>query len=76
MSKYRIVVTDNGAGRLKDDPMRFHARVEKNSLFGWTTILGIYPGWDNDTARAKAESALKEYKNPTPPTNPKVYYYD
>lgn len=76
MSKYRIVVTDNGISRIKDDPLRFHARIEKYVLFGWTRILGIYSGWDGDTARAEAELALKEYKNPPPPANPKVYYYD
>ena len=75
MYKYRIVVTDHGPSRIEHDPLRFHARVEKSSLFGWTAILGIYSGWDVDSARAKAESALKEHKNPTPPKNPKVYYY-
>lgn len=75
MSKYRIVVQDQGESRIKDRPIRFVAEIEEWRWLAWVSITDPYCGATEDGARKKAETALDEIRNPPEP-KVRIYYYD
>ena len=82
MSKYRIVVQDQGESQIKGWSPRFMAEIQgfiaetpEWHWLVWEPIAGPYGGITEDEARKKAEAALDEIRNP-PQREVSIYYYD
>jgi hypothetical protein len=75
VTKYRIVVRDNGPSPLKKDPLRYMAKIQVKALFGWTDFPGMRAQSSTEDGAIEAVRAGWQRANtPSPP--PRIIPFD